>query len=118
MKKVLFREKISKQNIAAEVLVAESFLERLKGLMFEAPLASDQGMLITRCNSIHTMFMRFSLDVLFLNSEGKIIKIIKAIPPWRITWFYLKASKVLELPAGACPEFLREGDYVEEICLK
>ncbi len=100
--------------IADNILLAESFFDRLVGLMFRSsPPHQSQGLLIDPCNSIHTFFMRYALDVVFLNSENKVVKIIRDLRPWRITWLYWRAVKTLELRAGQFPTEIKEGDFLE-----
>jgi uncharacterized membrane protein (UPF0127 family) len=79
---------------------AASFMERFKGLMGRRSLVFGEGMHIAPCNSIHTFFMRIPIDVAFLDKEGRIVKQIPAMPPWRMSSIYTKAHSVLELPAG------------------
>lgn len=99
-------------KISDNILVADNIITRLIGLMFrKRPLA--EGLLLEPCNSIHTFFMRYSLDVVFLNRENRAVKIIRNLQPWRMTWIYFKANKTLELPAGNLPASLKEGDLLE-----
>jgi uncharacterized membrane protein (UPF0127 family) len=102
----------SKNNfLLGEVRVATSFKDRLIGLMFSH---TDQGGLLIRpCNSIHTFFMNYSLDVAFLDSKYRVIKVIRNLSPCRITPIYFKAKMVLEMKAGSMPH-LELGD---ELCL-
>ncbi|NOK14266.1 DUF192 domain-containing protein [Corallococcus exercitus] len=79
---------------------AESFVQRFQGLMGRASLPMGGGMHIEPCNSIHTFFMRIPIDVAFLDAEGRIVKQLSAMPPWRTSSIYFKARSVLELPAG------------------
>lgn len=105
---------INKECISDKVLVADNMLTRIIGLMFRsAPPQNAEGLLLDPCNSIHTCFMRYPLDVAFLNSQNKVIKIIRNLKPWRITWIYFRASKTLEFPAGKLPLAVREGDVLE-----
>ena len=62
--------------ICEKCICAESFFDRAKGLMFsdKIPQGGD-GMLISPCNSIHTFFMRYDLDIIFLNTNFEVIKI-------------------------------------------
>ncbi|MBA2403929.1 MAG: DUF192 domain-containing protein [Bdellovibrionales bacterium] len=101
------------KTLSKDILIAESLIDRLIGLMFREKLVGAEGLLIDPCRSIHTCFMRYSLDIVFLSSENKIIKIIRGIRPWRITWIYFRANKTLELPAGKLPSDLKEGDILE-----
>jgi len=101
------------KTISNDILVADTMGSRLVGLMFKEKLTGADGLLISPCNSIHTFFMRYSLDIVFLSSDNRIIKIIRDLKPWRMTWLYFRASKTLELPAGRLPKDLKEGDVLE-----
>lgn len=104
---------VHNQNICFEkILLADNPLTRVIGLMFKSKPTGD-GLLLDPCNSIHTFFMRYPLDVAFLDNSNKIVKIIRGIKPWRMTWIYFKAKKTLELPAGRMPMEWREGDILE-----
>lgn len=92
---------------------ANSFAKRLIGLMFRKEMGKIDGMLLEPGNSIHNCFVRFPIDVLFLDRKNKIVKIIYGFKPWRFSWIYFKATKVLELPAGKIPSNIHIGDEVE-----
>ncbi len=88
--------------------VARSFFERAKGLIGTKRLAPDEGLLIERCNCIHTFFMRFAIDATFLDKNDNVVKTVKNIPPWRpFIWGGLRACKVLETAAGSGEYFLQ-----------
>ena len=77
--------------------IAETFAERAKGLIGRRGLAPGTGMLITKCNCIHTFFMRFAIDATFLDKSGKVVKVVKGIRPWRLwVWGGWRAASVLE----------------------
>lgn len=61
--------------------------------------AAGPGLLIPRCSSVHTFGMRFALDLYFLDREGRVISVRRAVPPRRIAW-QRGASAVLEIPAA------------------
>lgn len=82
--------------------VAKTFLQRLKGLMWSKRLPPGEGMLILKCNAIHTFFMRFAIDATFLDRDDNIVKTVRNIRPWRLfVWGGLRACKVLE--TASCP---------------
>ena len=84
-----------------KIRVARSFLERLRGLIGTKSLAPDEGLLIERCNCIHTFFMRFAIDATFLDSSGRVVKVVRGIRPWRpFVWGGWRAVKVLETAAS------------------
>lgn len=103
------------KKIFSKINFANSFDERVKGLMFTSEKDAGEGMLIEPCNSIHTFFMQFSLDVAFLNKKNEIVRIIRDIRPWRMTWIIWGARKVLEVPAGKLPTDLNVGDQIKVV---
>ena len=80
-----------------EAEVAETFFERARGLIGRSGLEPGKGMLIMKCNCIHTFFMRFPIDATFLDREGRVIKVVRNIRPWRPwVWGGWLAARVLE----------------------
>ena len=87
--------------LGVDAEVAETFAERAKGLIGRAGLASGTGMLITKCNCIHTLFMRFPIDATFLDRKGGVVKVVRNIRPWRPwVWGGWRAVSVLETAAA------------------
>ncbi len=103
--------------ICEKMLVANKIFDRMKGLMFSTELPDCDGFLIAPCNSIHTFFMLYDLDVLFLDNNFKVIKAIYNLSPWKMTWIYLKANQVLEMKAGTLKKDIKTGDQLEAICI-
>jgi uncharacterized membrane protein (UPF0127 family) len=100
-KSILRITNLSKNTVlATEVELADNPYRRMKGLLGRANLSPGQGLIIKPCSSIHTFFMRFAIDVAFLDKENKIIKIIENLVPFRFTPLYFKAAFAVELPAG------------------
>jgi uncharacterized protein len=87
--------------VASQVAVANNPWSRLKGLMGQAALAEDTGLLLQPCNSIHSFFMRFTFDAVFLDKTNTIVGLVHAMPPWRVSKLYPNAKATLELPAGS-----------------
>ena len=79
--------------------VATRFVHRLAGLLGRKSLARTEGLLLHPCNAVHTFFMRFSIDCIFLDKSDRIIKTVEAIRPWRMACCG-RASKVLETAEG------------------
>ncbi|MFZ5826353.1 MAG: DUF192 domain-containing protein [Bacillota bacterium] len=80
---------------------ADRFYLRLLGLMFRRELSEGEGLWIEPCRSVHTHFMRFPIDVLFIDRQGGVLHVIPAMQPWRFSPVIRQAAAVLELPAGA-----------------
>ena len=77
--------------------VARTLFERIRGLIGTKSLPEGEGMLILRCNSIHTFFMSFPIDAAFLDRDGNVVKTVRNIRPWRFfVWGGFRAVKVLE----------------------
>jgi uncharacterized membrane protein (UPF0127 family) len=107
----------SGEVICKKMIVARSMFSRMKGLMFSTDLPDCDGFLISPCNSIHTFFMLYALDVVFLDDEFKVVKIIRNLSPWRMTLIYFKARHVLEMKAETLTRKSRSGDQLEAICI-
>lgn len=77
--------------------MAETFLERAKGLIGRRGVPLGKGLLIPRCNAIHTFFMSFAIDAAFLDRDDNVVKVVRNIRPWRfLVWGGWRATKVLE----------------------
>ncbi len=83
-----------------EILIADSFLARLAGLMFRKQLPHGTGLLLIPCNSVHMCFMRFAIDVVYLDKEYKILKIVRNLKPWTGLSFCRQAYSTLEINVG------------------
>lgn len=88
------------ETIIEHVNVADSFFKRLKGLMGKKSLLKSEGLMLISCNSIHTCFMRFPIDVVFLDMNYEVIKLKEGLSPWRIINVVKKAYIVVELQEG------------------
>lgn len=86
--------------IASRVRVADTLKSRSVGLLNRASLDPDEGLLITPCDSIHTFFMRFPIDLLYLDEEFKVVKVVPNMGPSRMSFCLGKARHVLELKGG------------------
>jgi hypothetical protein len=84
----------------ARLEVARTELQRLRGLLGRSGLPPGQGMLIERCRSIHTFFMKFALDVIFVDSDWEVRRVVRDLRAWRRA-ASPGASHVVELAAGA-----------------
>ena len=83
-----------------EIRIADSFLTRLAGLMFQKKLPQGAGLLLIPCNSVHMCFMRFAIDIIYLDRDYKILKIVKNLSPWAGLSICRQAWATLEMTAG------------------
>jgi uncharacterized membrane protein (UPF0127 family) len=98
--------------VCEQVLLADGPLRRMRGLMGRRALLPGEGLLLSPAPAIHTGFMRFPIDAVFLDGELKVLEIVERLVPWR-TAARRGARAVLELPAGECARrCLAAGDRV------
>lgn len=103
-----------KDIILSRVWLANSFFARLLGLMFKKGLQENEGVLITPCRQIHTFFMRFHIDVLFINEDGIVQEVIMDMPAGRVSRFVKTGISVLEMKAGMIKKYnLDKGSFLE-----
>jgi uncharacterized protein len=97
--------------LAPQLETALDSASRRRGLLGRETWTGS-ALVIAPCNAVHTWFMRFAIDVLFVNRSGTIVGMRRALPPWRIAWTW-RAFATIELPAGTADRFgLREGDQL------
>ena len=86
--------------LAADVYAVAGFGGRFLGLMGHPGLPAGQALVLEGDNSIHTLFMRFSIDVLFLDAAGRVLALYHALPPWRLSRLVRGTRRIVELPPG------------------
>lgn len=91
---------INEKKILSEVKIAKNSIDRLKGLMFDHDMKDMDAFFIPHCNWIHTMFMKFPIDVVYLDNKYKVIDTDSNVLPWRMCMPRFKARHVLELKSG------------------
>jgi uncharacterized protein len=95
---------VERQNgevLCERCLVADSFWTRLRGLLGRKELSASEGLLIRPAGSVHTLFMRFPIDVVFLDREDAVVKLVPGLRPSRLA-SARRARRVLELSDGVC----------------
>jgi uncharacterized membrane protein (UPF0127 family) len=85
--------------IAGEVEMAVTRQTRRKGLLGRDGLAPFTALVLAPCAAVHTMFMRFAIDVIFVDRKGCAVRVVPAMAPWRAA-MKVSAHAVIELPAG------------------
>jgi uncharacterized membrane protein (UPF0127 family) len=98
---------------------ADNAWQRFVGLMLSPELPPGDALVLEPCASIHMFFMRYPIDVLFLSEqrprsgEYRVVGLVHAIRPWRMTRFYRGARAALEIPAGVIEQSgTRTGDTI------
>lgn len=79
---------------------ASSLKQRMLGLLGRASLPPGSALLISPCRAVHTWFMRFPIDVIFLDGESRITRVVCAVPPFRMLWGPMRTRSVLEVQTG------------------
>lgn len=91
--------------LAGRAEVANTFGSRLVGLLGRDALAPGTGLVLQPSSSIHTAFMRFPIDVIFLDGQQRVVATATHVQPFRIAWGGWKARMAVELPAGTIEKF-------------
>lgn len=90
--------------------VADTSEKRRTGLLRHTGLNAGEGLWIKPCESVHTFFMKFAIDLVYIDRKHKVRKVRIAVPPWRLS-ACLTAHSILELPAGTIEKSgTRSGD--------
>jgi uncharacterized protein len=102
----------TRSAVALEVEVAATRATRRRGLLGRERLGATEGLLLSPCKAVHTVGMRFPIDVIFIDRDGRAVRIVPALAPWRIA-MSARAKAVIELAAGqAAASDIRVGDLL------
>ncbi len=85
----------------SKAMEANTLFSRLKGLLGTTGLLSEEALILDPCTSIHTFFMKFPIDVIFLDRSNKIIALYSNLNPNRVSGIHWTAKKAVETPAGS-----------------
>lgn len=100
--------------VAQHVQVANNPITRFFGLMGKPSLSPGHGLWIVPCADIHSCFMRFEFDAIFLDKSGTVLHLQERMKPWRISKFVKGGRVVLEVPSGVIAETGTQlGDHLE-----
>ncbi len=87
-------------ELGASIEIAGDSRTRRTGLLDRSSLAPGEGLWIVPCESVHTFFMKFAIDLVYLDKSRTVRKVRHAVNPWRVSACFT-AHSILELPAGA-----------------
>ena len=110
------KNKTKNTVVSMKTGLANEMMERIVGLMFKKDISFD-GLYIKPCNSIHTFFCKFPLDIYFLDKKNKVIRIIKNMKPWDMTRVYFGSRSVLEFKSGVLDQEIELNDELEVKCI-
>lgn len=97
--------------LGKNLVSATSFWRRLRGYMFyQSPRLHFDGLFFPQSRSAHNCFVRFPIDVVFIDKNWEIVKILRGFRPWRFSGVYFNASHMLEFPAGTVESSVVVGD--------
>ena len=92
---------LSKETtLASHVEIADTPPKRMQGLLGREFLPEGEALMITHCQSIHMLFMKFPIDVVFLDNQNKVVGVTARIKPFAFSPIFWKSSCAIELPAG------------------
>jgi hypothetical protein len=105
----------SQRVLGIKVVMAQRFWPRLRGLLGKRALATGEALLLSPCSNVHTCFLRFAIDIVFLNKAGDVVAIHAGVRPWRVR-FAREAYSCLELASGGAHRCaLRVGQRIPQL---
>lgn len=114
MKRIRILNATRDEPLVESAEVADGFRSRMRGLLGHAPLAQGEGMVIMPCQWIHTLFMGFSIDVVYLGNDLRVVHLQENVSPNRLCSPVPRASCVVELSARAISRAgVQIGDQLE-----
>jgi uncharacterized protein len=90
---------VGSDRVLAHAAIADRPVARMIGLLAHRGLDAGDGLVLRPCASIHTWFMRFAIDVLFVDAQGRVVHLVERMQPYRFAWAR-HAHEAIELPAG------------------
>ncbi|MBI4368661.1 MAG: DUF192 domain-containing protein [Elusimicrobia bacterium] len=97
---MVIKNRTRRIEIAGRLRLARGFWERIQGLLGQRPLDNGEAMVLySVCPQVHTFFMRYPIDCLFINRHNEVVG-AETLAPWRLSRIYWKADRVIELPRG------------------
>ena len=100
--------------LATKIRRADNFFTRLIGLLWRKRLGPDEALWLIPNRGVHTIGMKFPIDVIFLDKNNKVVSVLPGLPPYRVSPIYREAYSALELPSGTIRKSATEvGDQLE-----
>jgi len=86
--------------IAEKGRIADTVISRLVGLLNQSSISPEEALVITECRSIHMLFMRFSIDVIFIDRRNIVVGLARQIQPFQLSPYFFRAKKAVEISPG------------------
>ncbi|MEI6438044.1 MAG: DUF192 domain-containing protein [Candidatus Omnitrophota bacterium] len=90
----------TQEVVAHQAVLADTTFTRMKGLLGRTGLKDGEALVITQCNSIHMFFMKFPIDVIFVDASWQVVGLVRAIKPFGLSPVFWKAVIAVEMNAG------------------
>jgi uncharacterized membrane protein (UPF0127 family) len=102
-------------SLGHAIVCADTSATRNRGLLKHTHLNPGEGLWIVPCEGVHTFFMKFALDLVYVDRAKKVKKVVRNVPPWRMS-FCITAHSIIELPVGTIDETgTAPGDQLEMV---
>ncbi len=88
-------------TLATDAKMADTWLTRLVGLLNRDNLNAGEALILLPCRAVHTCFMRFGIDVLFISKHNRVVGMVENMVPYKFGKTYKEAYQVVELPVGS-----------------
>lgn len=107
----LTRLLVDGEDVISRAEMATGLFDRMRGLLGRDGLAAGSGLFLSPCGGIHTWFMRFAIDVFFLDRDGRVVSIARQVRPFRMAFGGRHARSAIEVASGWLePQRLKQGD--------
>ena len=102
-------------SLPVQINVCDTYLSRLRGLMFTKQLDRNKGIYIVPCNGIHMYFMNYAIDVIFIDKDGKVVKTYCNVKQWKLIPYVKRAYGCIEVSVGVIETYSIQEDMIIEI---
>jgi uncharacterized membrane protein (UPF0127 family) len=106
----VLRNATTGQVVASNVIPATHWWARLTGLLSRGHITPEEGVWFDNCDAVHTVGMRAPIDIVFLDSDSRVLRVAPCVPPMRIAVVCVGAKAVIELGEGSSARDVLQGD--------
>jgi len=110
---MLIQNKTQQTILATNAILAKNFFERARGLLGKSEIAFGDALIIPNCPAIHMFFMKFPIDVVFVDKGHKVVGLVKNIKPFCLSRFFPRGYFAIEMKAGTIASAgIKIGDFL------